>query len=86
MCYSAQVWGQYDRYARAYGADIDIRTFVELYVRRREGEKLKTPRAMDRSFEANAGPQFAKIEKLVAEIHAQDIAQMEQEIRSRYRG
>lgn len=80
MCYSAQVWADYDAYVRAYGADIDIRTFVELYVEKREGAKLKTPRAMDRSFHGNAGPEFAKIEGLVEAIHAQDIAQMEQEL------
>lgn len=80
MCYSAQVWAQYDNYVRVYGADIDIRTFVELYVSRREDAKIKTPRAMDKAFRADAGPEFAKIEDLVAQIHAQEIAQMEQEL------
>lgn len=80
MCYSAQVWAQFDNYVRSFGADIDIRTFVELYIRRSQGEKLKTPRAMDLSFQAKAGTEFAKIEGLVEEIHARDIAQMEQEL------
>lgn len=42
MCYSAQVWADYHHYVRLYGADIDIAVFYELYVRKRQGEKLKT--------------------------------------------
>ena len=48
MCYSAQVWADYEKYVRRYGADIDIRVFYELYVRKRQGDKLKTPKAMDK--------------------------------------
>ena len=80
MCFSAQVWGQYDTYVRAYGADIDIQTFVELYIQRREGAKIRTPLALDRSFRAKAGPEFATIEGLVAEIHAEEVAHMEREL------
>ncbi|MGY0635135.1 hypothetical protein [Luteimonas sp. A478] len=35
---------------------------------------------MDRSFQAKSGPEHAKIQGLVAEIHAQEIGQMEQEL------
>ena len=75
MCYSAQVWADYERYVREFGADIDIRTFFDLYVRRRGGEKVKTPKAMDVALLRNA--EFAP---LVREIHAAEIAALEQEL------
>lgn len=34
MCYSAQVWENYRSYVRAYGADMSIDEFFELYVKR----------------------------------------------------
>ena len=31
MCYSAQVWADYNKYVRAYGVEIDIDTFAALF-------------------------------------------------------
>ena len=50
MCYSAQIRAGYEKYVRAYGADISIREFVQLYWERSEGGKIKTPKAMDVAF------------------------------------
>lgn len=50
MCYSAQVWQAYQDYVRRFGAEIDIREFVELYVDRAKFGKVKTTKAMDAAF------------------------------------
>jgi hypothetical protein len=42
MCYSAQIRTGYEKYVRAYGADISIREFVQLYWQRSEGGKITT--------------------------------------------
>lgn len=47
MCYSAQIWADYHKYVKRYGADLDIKAFVELYWARQNGAKVKTPKAMD---------------------------------------
>jgi len=40
MCYSAQIWQSYQRYVRAWGADISITEFVELYWLRAQNPKI----------------------------------------------
>lgn len=47
MCYSAQVYEGFKKYVRLHGADIDIHQYVKLYVDRRNGLKVKTPKAID---------------------------------------
>lgn len=54
MCYSAQSEASYQRYGRAFGADIDIATFVRLYVDRAHGSGAKIPKGMDAAFLAPA--------------------------------
>lgn len=49
MCYSAQIWADYRKYQKTFGADLDIKAFVELYWARQNGAKVKTPKAMDDS-------------------------------------
>ena len=80
MCYSAQIWADYHRYVRTYGADIDIAVFHELYVRRHQGEKLKTPKALDVAFHAGRSPAEAQVASLVREIHIREVAELEQEL------
>ena len=46
MCYSAQVWADYRRYVREWGADISIKEFFDLFFRRAGGERVIIPRAM----------------------------------------
>ena len=80
MCYSAQVWADYHHYVRLYGADIDIAVFYELYVRKRQGEKLKTPKAMDAAFQTGTNSLEAEIAQMVRDIHGEEIATMEREL------
>jgi putative SOS response-associated peptidase YedK len=57
MCYSAQIWADYRRYVREWGAQIDIKRFVDLFwwkwnkdevVRRRA--KPNIPKALEQAF------------------------------------
>jgi len=55
MCYSAQIWQDYRKYTRLYGASLAIEDFVSLYWHRQQGGKAATARAMDAAF-ASPGP------------------------------
>lgn len=80
MCYSAQVYEQFAKYVRQFGADIDIHQFVKLYVDRRDGAKVKIPKAMDANF---ANPQTAEerqIKALIEEYNAGQAMKFEQEL------
>ena len=50
MCYSAQIEADYRAYVKLFGADIDIKAFVELYWYRRNETRLKLPKGMERAF------------------------------------
>lgn len=50
MCYSAQIWADYRRYVRMFGAHMDIAEFARLYFLQAEGNAVKTPKALDNAF------------------------------------
>jgi len=50
MCYSAQIWQNYRKYVRAWGADISFEDFVRLYWDRQSNSRIKVAKAMDAAF------------------------------------
>jgi putative SOS response-associated peptidase YedK len=51
VCYSAQIWSDYKKYVRAFGADIGIKDFVDLFWLRTTDSKVKIPKAMEAAFQ-----------------------------------
>lgn len=51
MCYSAQIWADYKRYVRAYGSEIDVATFAELFWSRLDNPKILIPKGVEAAFE-----------------------------------
>lgn len=80
MCYSAQIWSDYKKYVRAFGAEIDIKEFVKLFWHRNESDRIKIPKAMEDSFSAPQGEDEARIKSLTAEYKVQHAAKLEQEL------
>ncbi|MGH8463086.1 MAG: SOS response-associated peptidase family protein [Pseudomonas sp.] len=80
MCYSARAWQDYRKYVRKFGADMDIKAFVELYMERRDGKPIKTPKAMDDSFEVPGNDDERLIHSLVAEHNASVVSDLEKEL------
>lgn len=80
MCYSAQVWADYRKYVRAFGADLDIAAFVRLYVDRAGGSKVKIPKGMDFAFEAAESDEQRRIRALISDHNASEIARLEHEL------
>ena len=80
MCYSAQVWTNYRKYVRAFGADIDIAQFVRLYVERAEGSGAKTPKGMDDAFREPTTADERVIREAIEAWEAATIATLEQEL------
>jgi putative SOS response-associated peptidase YedK len=80
MCYSAQIWSDYRKYVRAYGADIDITTFTELFWSRLDNDKIKVPLALENAFNAPQGDQETHISGLIDRYRLQQAAKLEQEL------
>jgi len=80
MCYSAQIQADYRRYARKFGAHLSLPEFVELYWHRREGDRIRIPKAMDAAF---ADPQTAaerQIKAFIDEFSMAEATRLEQEL------
>ncbi len=80
MCYSAQIWQSYQRYVRAWGADISITEFVELYWLRAQNPKIKIAKAMDASFAEGAGEEHQRIRELIGEFNAAQETKLTQDL------
>ena len=50
MCYSAQIWADYHKFTKVFGAIMDIKAFVRVFRERAEGATIKIPKAMEASF------------------------------------
>ena len=79
MCYSAQVWADYKKYVRAWGADIDMQAFYRLYWLRSQGAKVKTPKAMDAAFANPLTEDERAIKALIDACERQEVSRLEQE-------
>ena len=80
MCYSAQIWQNYRKYVRAYGADIDFEAFVRLYFDRQTNAKLKIAKAMDAAFAEPGNDAERRIRALIDEHDRQQAVKLEQEL------
>lgn len=80
MCYSAQVWADYRRYVRDYGADLSIKEFFDLFWRRKGDSKIKIPKAMEAAFAEPSTQLERDIKALVDEFAGDQATKFEQEI------
>lgn len=80
MCYSAQIWSDYKKYVRAFGADIDVKEYVRLFWHRNENDRVKIPKAMEESFTAPQGVDEARIKGLIDEYKVQQADKLAQEL------
>ena len=51
MCYSSQVIAEWKKYQRNFGAELSVKDYFDLFWRRRLGEKIKIPKALEDGFE-----------------------------------
>jgi len=80
VCYSAQIWADYRKYVRVWGADIGIQAFVRLYWNRSQGAKIKIPKAMDAAFAEPANDDERRIKDMIDAFDRQQAANFEQEL------
>ncbi|WP_140637373.1 SOS response-associated peptidase family protein [Methylibium rhizosphaerae] len=82
MCYSAQIWADYRKYVRVFGAVMDIREFVDTFWHRREEMTLKLPKALEAAFESEPAysEELRKIQQAIAEYKAERTSNLEQQL------
>lgn len=80
MCYSAQIWADYRKFAKVFGATISIQDFVRLYWERGKDGKAKIPKAMDAAFAEPLTDLQYEIKGLIGEYNGDQTTRFEQEL------
>jgi putative SOS response-associated peptidase YedK len=80
MCYSAQVWADYHRYVRDYGAVLSIRDFYDIFWRRSRDSRIKLPKALDDAFAHPSSDDERAIKALIDAFNAEQAKKFEQEV------
>lgn len=80
MCYSAQVWADYNKYVRAYGVEIDIDTFAALFWSRLANDRIKVPLAMESAALELAGADGQPMHDTIQQYRQQQATKLEQEL------
>lgn len=80
MCYSAQIWADYKKYTRAFGATIDIATFTDIFWSRLEDDRIKLPKGVEDAFSSPTGKDESHIKDLIDQYKAKQASKFEQEL------
>jgi putative SOS response-associated peptidase YedK len=80
MCYSAQIWADYHKFTKVFGAIMDIKEFVRVFWERSEGSKIKIPKAMEAAFADPQTEQERQIRALIVAYDADQASRTEQEL------
>ena len=80
MCYSAQIWADYHKFTKVFGAIMDIKEFVRVFWERTQGSKIKIPKAMEAAFSDPQTEQERQIKALIVAYDADQASKTEQEL------
>jgi putative SOS response-associated peptidase YedK len=81
MCYSAQIWAEYRKYERAFGAGLSIQQYVRFFwERRKDGTWRKIAKAVKDSFADPRNEDEQKIHDLIMEADAELVSKLETEL------
>ncbi len=82
MCYSAQVYANWKKFVRMFGATVSLEEFHETFYRRiQEPEaKIKVPKAMELAFAQPEAEGEQRIKELIDKHTAREAARIEQEL------
>lgn len=88
MCYSAEAWTLLDAFKQETGAEIDMKAFWEIYLKRDEqyrirkkaSDGLKIPKGLDRNFMRPQTEEERAIRDLIGEWNGRKLAESEAEL------
>jgi hypothetical protein len=65
VCYSAQIWADYRKYTRLFGAEMSIRDCIDVFWRRTVDGKVKIPKGMEAPFLGPVSDAEFDVKKLI---------------------
>jgi len=81
MCYSAQIWAEFRKFEREFGAVMNVQQYVQLFWERRKGGAWrKIPKAMKDAFASPRNDAEREIAAVIAEGNADEAHALEAEL------
>ena len=80
MCYSAQIWSDYRKYTKAFGAVLSLDEYVTLFWERKNGGRIKIPKGMEAAFADPTSDDERSIRSAISSYHAEQSTQLEQDL------
>lgn len=67
MCYSSQIVADHRHYVRTFGADIDLKDYVDLFWRRLADPRMAVPKAMELALLQDPNPALLPLKELIGQ-------------------
>ena len=80
MCYSAQIWADYHKFSRVFGAIADIKTFMRVFQQRAEGAPIRIPKTMEAAFADPQTEAESEIEALIVAYNEDLVIETERQL------
>jgi hypothetical protein len=81
MCYSAQIWAEFRKYEREFGATMNVQQYVRFFwERRKDGSWRKIPKRMKHAFDDARNDAEREIAAIIAEGDAEEAHALEAEL------
>jgi putative SOS response-associated peptidase YedK len=80
MCYSSQVIAEWKKYTRNYGVEISVKDYFDLFWRRKNGEKIKVPKALEHGFAEPETEAEREIKALIDEWRESEATRLQQKL------
>jgi putative SOS response-associated peptidase YedK len=80
MCYSAQIKSDYRKFVRAFGGELSLPAYLDLFWRRQADARIKIPKAMEADFAEARNDEERQIRELIGAFNAAQAIALEQEL------
>jgi len=80
MCYSAQIWADYKKFTRQFGAILSVGEFTRIFWERREGSSPKIPKAVELAFAEPRDEFEAQVKQMIDEARDAELARIDERI------
>ncbi|GAA5075410.1 SOS response-associated peptidase family protein [Lysobacter panacisoli] len=80
MCYSAQIWADYKKFTRQFGAILSVGDFTRIFWERREGSSPKIPKAIEQAFAEPRDEFESQVKRMIDEARDAELARIEERV------
>lgn len=80
MCYSAQIWSDYRKYTKAFGAVLSLDDYVRIFWERTDGGRIKIPKGVEAAFAGAAGDNERGIREAIIGYNKDQMTHLEQDL------